>query len=231
MPDPTPLGVLIVTLAICGLTLVNLVLFFAVVWYIVRPRAAPSGRLPGTQAAETQPMAVAPRGEASLHTHDLNELLGVDIHAIPEGARLIWREGSWQPVASVSERSRQLAHPIAHIQRREARIYECWFTIDGPGNQAEVLDLPASALQVFRETQTGPKYLAKIEVLGIEKLRRNMFEIQLRQESERLRFSLDLLNIPTRDGRSLIAFARENNLQFLGLRGEATVTLHVIGGP
>jgi hypothetical protein len=160
------------------------------------------------------------------HLHSLADLTDVQAATPQEGQGLIWSGGGWLsgdlPARGIEAHFRQLAT----VRRVAPRLFEFWFTPDTPGNQAEIIEVPLSALQVFRETDNSPKYLTRITVESVERVRRNVFRISIRQESDFLRFTFDLVNLLLTNDRNLRSYSKENGLHFLGQGGDHTVTVH-----
>jgi hypothetical protein len=136
--------------------------------------------------------------------------------------QLTWTGDRWVPAMP-----RVL--PFATVFREDVRVYVVWFNIDAPNNRVEVADLTADGLQVFMETGNPNRFLTRINVTQIEQGARNVFRVFLERESVALRFTFLLNAIRPNVGRSLLEYARETNVHFLGYDGRETVTTFVIG--
>ncbi len=200
------------------------------IWLLAVERKSSHGQLEGLLEDDHPQYLTGERAAALFrggdHLHEMADLTDVEAAAAREGQVLartgdIWRAGDL-PKRGTEARYRQLAT----VRRVAPRLFEFWFTPDTPGNQAEIIDLPLAGLQVFRETESAPKYLTRITVEEVERIRRNVFRVSLRQESEFLRFAFDLVNLPLTNDRNLRSYALENGLFFLGQGGDHTVTVH-----
>ncbi len=224
----------IVLLCLCGLAVLGVSAVGLIAWLLTSERRGiprhDHGELDGLGDDDhphylTDQRAVALFGGAD-HVHSLADLQDVQASAPLQGQVLLRARDFWQAQDLPARGSTSLMRVLVTVRREAPRLYEFWFTPDAPGNQTEIIDLPPAALQVFRETGNGPKYLTRIPVENIERVSRNVFRTSLRQESEFLRFTIDLMNLPLANSRNLRAHALENGLSFLGQGGDHTVTVH-----
>jgi hypothetical protein len=223
-------GEIVVLTCICGVVLVGLVVFAVLAWLLMVGQKNHS-ELADLDADDHPQYLTVGRGDPRYarreHNHTLAELSDVGGQAAQDGEVQVQSRGSWEPGPSVVVGDPIYARRLVRITRVAPRLFDCWFTLDAPGNQTEIEDLPLSSLQVFRETQTGPKFLSKISVESVEQVRRNQFRVHLRQESEFLRIKFDLVNIPVSGDRTLKSFALDHGLRFVGQSADHTVTAHI----
>ena len=223
-------GEIVVLACVCGVVLIGLVIFAILAWLLMVGQKN-HGELADLDADDHPHYLTVGRGDPRYashgHSHTISELSDVETAAVRDGEVLGQSRGVWEPGQTAVSGDPAYARQMVRIIRLEPRLFDCWFTLDAPGNQAEIMDLPLNALQVFRETQTGPKYLSKISVASVEQVRRNQFRIQLRQESEFLRIKFDLVNIPVSGDRTLKSYALEYGLRFVGQSADHTVTVHI----
>ena len=227
-------GEILIVACICGVLVVGLIALGLVVWLISVGQKT-HGDLADLNTDDHPHYLTVGRGDPRYagiqHDHRLSDLSDIDAAAAQEGDVLVRSGEQWAGRSVHVSGETPFARTLVKVRRITPRTLECWFTLDAPGNRAEVIELPVSALQVFRETQTGPKFLAKVSIDEIEHVRRNLFHLRLRQESEFLRIKFDLVNIPVSGDRSIKSFAQEFGLRFVGQAGDSTVTVHfqVIG--
>jgi hypothetical protein len=108
-----------------------------------------------------------------------------------------------------------------------------WFNLDAPENRVEIAELPARAVRAFAETNDAANdFLERVDIRGIAQRGRNLFEGAVASRPPLLRFRFDLRAIGIEfQGRrqSLLEYVRDNNLNFVGYDGRATVTAFVMG--
>jgi hypothetical protein len=221
-------------LCICGFILLGLAGLGLIVWFLTSERrnanASDHGALGGLGNDDHPQYLTAARASSFIsggdHDHSLVDLQDVVADEPREGQVLTHTGGRWQAHDLQVRGGVPHFRQLVTVRRESPRLYEFWFTPDTPGNQAEIIELPVAALQVFRETESRPKFLTRITVESVERIRRNVFRVSLRQESEFLRFAFDLLKLPLSNERNLRSYAQENGLNFLGQGGDQTVTVH-----
>lgn len=219
-----------VILCLCGLVVLGVFGFGVAIWLLAVERKSSHGQLEGL-LDDDHPQYLTEERAAALfrggdHLHALVDLNDVQAAAPQEGQILVRSGDIWHAADLPGQGSQARFRQLVTVRRVAPRLFEFWFTPDAPGNQAEIIDLPLAGLQVFRETESGPKYLTRITVEEVERIRRNVFRVSLRQESEFLRFAFDLVNLPLINERNLRSYALENGLLFLGQGGDHTVTVH-----
>jgi hypothetical protein len=125
------------------------------------------------------------------------------VRGVPGGGR-IWRAG------------RPWLLPFATIQRRDDGSYAVWFNLDAPGNRVQVASLDESNLTVERETDDpNVGFLERVGPGNVNPLIRNVFTLEVRDDSTPLRFTFDLARLEV-DGRTVLDWADENGIWFRG---------------
>ncbi len=145
------------------------------------------------------------------------------IQATPLDARdpeerdvLILREGRW--VAG-----RPWILPFVTIQPMGDRFYALWFNLDAPSNQAEIAAID-DGLIVHRETGNGT-FLRRVGPETINPIIRNVFVVEVNQDSTPLRFTFDLEQLRLTDGTPVLDWANRFGIWFVGQSGNRGETV------
>ncbi len=223
-------GEIVVLVCLCGFLGIGILVLIGLSWIMMMGQRN-HGELADLNHDDHPQYLTVERGDPRYalqeHAHGVEALSDVDAANAMVGDVLVRAQNQWVARSLPDTGEASYARNLVTITRAGPRKFDCWFTPDAPGNQAEVIDLPLNALQVFRETQTRPKFLSKIAVEEVTAGRRNQFIVRLRQESEFLRIKFDLINIPMSGERTLKSFALENGLRYVGQSSDHTVTIHV----
>ena len=223
-------GEIVVLLCLCGFLAIGIAVLIGLAWIMMMGQRN-HGELADLDRDDHPHYLTVGRGDPRYarqeHPHTIEDLDDVEAANAGAGDVLVRSQSQWEAMPLPASGEGTFARSLVRINRTAPRVLDCWFTPDAPGNQAEITELPLNALQVFRETQTGPKFLSKIGIQEVVSNRRNQFTIQLRQESEFLRIKFDLVNIPVSGDRTLKSFALENGLRYVGQSGDHTVTVHL----
>jgi hypothetical protein len=125
---------------------------------------------------------------------------------------LILRRGTW--IAG-----RPWLLPFATIERRTDRVYAVWLNIDAPANRVDVARLDETNLIVERETDAG-SFLRRVGPVSVNQAFRNVFFVEVREETTPLRFTFTLPRLRLTTGRTVMDWADENGIWFLGQSGD-----------
>jgi len=128
---------------------------------------------------------------------------------------LLLTKGEW-----IAARPRLL--PLATIQQQSEHQYVVWFNIDAPTNDVEVDYFDESALTVDRETDVGPSFLRQVGPTSVTRLLRNVFLVEVREESTPLRFTFGLDDLLLMDGNTVRAWADNTSAWFVGQSSDGT---------
>jgi hypothetical protein len=140
----------------------------------------------------------------------------VSAQAPAERDALVFHGGNWEPRLP-------WVLPFATIQplTKEGE-YMVWFNLDAPANQVEVEpDAVRDALDVQEETD-NPDFLNPVIVSSVNRLRRNVFLVKVEADNTPLRFTFDLneLRLTTRDPGSVLQWAKNQGIWFVGQGGD-----------
>jgi hypothetical protein len=125
---------------------------------------------------------------------------------------LIVRGKEW-----VAARPRLL--PLANIHQQVERQYVIWFNLDAPTNVVDVAELGREALIIQRETDAGPSFLRAVGPANVTRhpdISRNVFLVEISEETTPLRFTFYLQDLKLTDGSSVLAWAEQTGAWFVG---------------
>lgn len=125
---------------------------------------------------------------------------------------LTWDSSRWRPHPV-------LPFPFVTITLLDGNnLFEIWFNIDAPENNAQIGGFPVDSLSVFRETETVPTFLESIR-FGLEPSpNRNVFRVRLERLADRLRFRFNINDITLSSGETVARYAGDIGIRFLGQR-------------
>jgi hypothetical protein len=146
----------------------------------------------------------------------------VDAGSPTERDVLILRNGRWTA-------RRPMLLPLATIERRGDRSYVVWFNLDAPENRVDVVRLDESNLIVERETEAGPDFLDRVGPDNVNQVFRNVFVLSVTSDRQPLRFTFDLPRLDLTSGGTVVEWAENNGIWFLGQSNDSpTVTSFVM---
>jgi hypothetical protein len=123
---------------------------------------------------------------------------------------LILRGGTWRA-------GRPWLLPLVTIERKPDRRYVVWFNLDAPENQVEVETLDETNLLVQRETEVGTSFLRRVgPEPNVSRVFRNVFVVEVQEETSPLRFTFDLSRLSLRGGGTVLEWAGGRGIWFLG---------------
>jgi hypothetical protein len=117
--------------------------------------------------------------------------------------------------------------PFATVQRLSRQPgqrlrYAVWLNLDAPENRVEVAELNQDNLLVQRETDSGPSFLRRVGPENIARFARNVFTVEVREETTPLRFTFTLRLLNLVGGTTVQEWADRNGIWFLGQSGDGT---------
>lgn len=169
----------------------------------------PSSNAPGQPIVQGQ----AAGGDLSQQYPDplLAAIQGTPVEANGPTERdvLMLRGGRWQA-------GRPWLLPFVTIQRL-GKLYAVWFNLDAPGNQVAVESLDDSNLIVDRETDDpNAGFLDRVGPQNVNPVIRNLFTLDVKDESTPLRFTFDIARLKLSQGGTVLEWADKNGIWFLG---------------
>lgn len=182
--------------------------------------------------AESQPIGQNQDAGGDLRGRYPDPSLGA-IQATPLDARdpaerdvLIMSGGRW--IAS-----RPWILPFVTVQPMGDLFYALWFNLDAPGNRVAIdVDTLARGLVVQRETGTSG-FLDRVGPVNVDRLIRNIFRVQVSDDSTPLRFTFDLERLQlTTGGTSVLDWANKSGIWFVGqsgTRGQTITSFTLVG--
>jgi hypothetical protein len=156
------------------------------------------------------------------------------------GDILTWNGTNWIPAQPQQQAAQiPLLLPLATIDLLQpAWFFDIWFNLDAPGNAAEIKDLNVehvtARMELEKETNPATPFLEAAKIVELKRLSRNLFRIRLGEhkpkEISKLRFDFNTKLINVASGDSVLKFARDNNIRFLGeSKNNVTIFVRVPG--
>jgi hypothetical protein len=113
--------------------------------------------------------------------------------------------------------------PFATIQPfSKDLVYVVWFNLDAPRNQVDVQSGSLDAgLDVQRETEIDAEhFLSRVGPVSTSRVLRNVFLVEVEADDKPLRFTFDLTKLQLNSGGSVMRWAQDMGIWFVGQSAE-----------
>ncbi len=157
---------------------------------------------------------------------------GVSPNPPSVGDTLVYNGTDWTPQPAATSQSLTIL-PLATITRRDNNLFEIWFNIDVPDNQAVIEKITMDTeLIIEGEDNKSPTFLSKIPAGVAPATPRNVFNVSAQLEMPYMRFTFVLSKImvkpiPSAAAVTLATYAKGNSIRFMGSDKDETATIFV----
>ena len=148
-------GEIVVLVCLCGFLGIGILVLIGLSWVMMISQRN-HGELADLNRDDHPQYLTVERGDpryaSQEHIHGVEALSDVDAANAVVGDVLVRSQNQWVARSLPDTGEASYARNLVIISRAGFREFDCWFTPDAFGNQAEVIGLSLNVLQVFRET-------------------------------------------------------------------------------